>query len=395
MNNTTAFATLLLAILAAPCVRPEPAHAADAPDVNRTPPIVGAIRWDGWYGQGPVVQQTQRTLGPQKYHFRLPWFARVLSAGQVQINGDTPEIIAQELAYAAQAGLNYWAFVDYWSDVELTRALRRYQAATDKRGVRYCFVEEGGRLDSIGAGGWARLVDNFKDPNYQTVLAGRPLLFVFGKPRHLGKAQWEGLGAAAVAAGLKRPYLVLMGWQPEQDAKDMETLGFDAVSAYAGGGSYSMKPPSYGEQCAAIQRQRWDKCRALRIPCVTLASAGWDTRPRNERPPPWIKWVTPTPDSTPPEQQQPLIDAVTATPDELAAHLRAAVEWTQHNRDINPSNAIIIYAWNENDEGGWLIPTRDAAGRPNEERIQALHNVLRAAPALAPSPPTRTTTSAQ
>ena len=382
------FAALLLAPVAALHVCPGQLRAADAAAADGPPPIVGAIRWDGWYGDGTVVKQTEISLGPPKYHFRLPWFARVIGEGQVRINGDSQEIMEKEIAYAAEAGLNYWAFVDYWGDAGMSIALRRYRAATDKRGVRYCFVEEGARLDSIGVQGWARLVEHFKDASYQTVLEGRPLLFVFGKPKRLGKAEWQGLGDAAAAAGLKRPYLVLMGWQPEQDAKEMETLGFDAVSAYAGGGGYSMKPPSYAQQCAAIRRDRWEKCRALRIPSVTFASAGWDTRPRNERPPPWITGVTATPDPTPPAKQQPLIDAVTATPDELAAHLREAVDWTQRHRDLNPSNAIIIYAWNENDEGGWLIPTLGADGAPNEERIQVLSKVLRAAPSpeLPPTP---------
>jgi hypothetical protein len=187
------------------------------------------------------------------------------------------------------------------------------------------------------------------------------------------------LGDASVAAGLKRPYLVRMGWRPETDAKDIAELGFDAVSAYARGGSYSMKQPAYAEQCALIRRDRWEKCRALRIPSVTFASAGWDTRPRNERPPPWIKGMVtkPEPDNTPTAQQKPLIDAVTATPDELAAHVCEALEWTKANRDLNPSNAVIIYGWNENDEGGWLIPTLGFDGRPNEDRITALGKVLR------------------
>ena len=48
------------------------------------------------------------------------------------------------------------------------------------------------------------------------------------------------------------------------------------------------------------------------------------------------------------------------TPDEIAAHVRAAIAWTQANRDLNPANAVLIYAWNEHDEGGWLQPTRRA-----------------------------------
>jgi len=33
--------------------------------------LVGAIRWDAWNG-GEVTRQVERTLGPKKYHGRLP-----------------------------------------------------------------------------------------------------------------------------------------------------------------------------------------------------------------------------------------------------------------------------------------------------------------------------------
>ena len=341
-------------------------------------PIVGAIRWDGWSGQGGVVKQMEHSLGQPKYHFRLPWFAQVTGVDKVSINGDSQEIVEKEIKYAAEAGLDYWAFVDYWDQsADLSIALQRYRAAKDKRGVRYCFVEEGSRMDTIGTNGFGRLVQHFKDPHYQTVLEGRPLLFVFVKTSKLGKPAWDELKRQAIAAGLKAPYLVLMGWNPAQDEKDRVALGFDAVSAYARGGSYSMTQPSYAEQCALIRRDRWGKWRDLSIPSVTIVSAGWDTRPRNERPPSWMHGVHATPGSTPPEQQKPLIDAVTATPEELATHLREALEWTKQNRDINPSQVIIIYAWNEHDEGGWLSPTWTPEGKPNTARLEAIRSVLK------------------
>jgi hypothetical protein len=56
------------------------------------------------------------------------------------------------------------------------------------------------------------------------------------------------------------------------------------------------------------------------------AFPAWDTRPRQERPPSWCSWVKATPDPTPLAQQKPLIDATTAKPDEIAAHVRAASE---------------------------------------------------------------------
>jgi hypothetical protein len=371
----TAFATtLLLAPLAA-------LHAAE--DVR---PIVGAIRWDGWYGEGSVVNEVEASLSPPKYHFRLPWFSRVVGESKVSINGDSQAVVEQEIAYAAQAGLNYWAFVHYWDELPgMSIAMNRYLAAKDKKSIRYCLVEEGGRLDRVGVAGWRRLVEHFRHPDYQTVLDGRPLLFLLLKTMRLAKPEWDGLKRMTIAAGLKPPYLVFMGYHPEQDAKDMVALGFDAVSAYARGGRYSMRQPSYTEQCALIRRDRWEKCRSLRIPSVTFASAGWDTRPRNERPPSWIREVPATPDPTPPTLQKPLIDSVTATPEQLATHVREAIEWTRANRELNPANAIIIYAWNEYDEGGWLMPTLGADGRANEDRIQAVGAVLRASVTRTPT----------
>jgi hypothetical protein len=40
--------------------------------------------------------------------------------------------------------------------------------------------------------------------------------------------------------------------------------------------------------------------------------------------------------------------------------------------ELNPANALIIYAWNEHDEGGWLMPTLGVDGRANEERMKAV-----------------------
>jgi hypothetical protein len=38
---------------------------------------------------------------------------------------------------------------------------------------------------------------------------------------------------------------------------------------------------------------------------------------------------------------------------------------------------VLIYAWNEFDEGGWLCPTLSADGAPDTSRIEALGSVLR------------------
>ena len=79
-------ATLLLAPLAA-------LHAAQ--DVR---PIVGAIRWDGSYGEGSVVKAVEASLSPPKYRFRLPWFSRVVGESKVSINGDSQAVVEGDRA---------------------------------------------------------------------------------------------------------------------------------------------------------------------------------------------------------------------------------------------------------------------------------------------------------
>ena len=77
-------------------------------DAKVEKPIVGAIRWDAWHGaRGPVGQVVERTLGPAKYHYRLPFFAKVLADDKVEIRGDSQEVMDREIAYAQAAGVDF------------------------------------------------------------------------------------------------------------------------------------------------------------------------------------------------------------------------------------------------------------------------------------------------
>ena len=52
----------------------------------------------------------------------------------------------------------------------------------------------------------------------------------------------------------------------------------------------------------------------------------------------------------------------------------------RRNPDAAAAQAALIYAWNETDEGGWLVPTRRPDGSPDTGRIAALGAVLRPEP---------------
>jgi hypothetical protein len=66
-----------------------------------------------------------------------------------------------------------------------------------------------------------------------------------------------------------------------------------------------------------------------------------------------------------------------ATAEEIAKHLQNALAFVKDNPKTCPANAIIMYAWNEHDEGGWLVPTWTAGGKPNTARLDAIRRVLR------------------
>ena len=119
----------------------------------------------------------------------------------------------------------------------------------------------------------------------------------------------------------------------------------------------------------------WGVCRQHGIPTVTFATAGWDTRPRIEHPVKWIK-VPAVPDPTPPWSRNRCSTTSPRRPAQLVKHVQEALAWTVHNPDLTPANAVIIYAWNENDEGGWLMPTWTAQGQPDTDRIESVGRVL-------------------
>lgn len=102
-------------------------------------PAVGAIRWDAWTGGG-VTEQVERTLGPEKYHDRLPWFAKVIDAETVTIDGGPQKVMDKEIEFAVSAGLDYWAFLVYPEASPMSTALKQYLASREREQIRFCLI---------------------------------------------------------------------------------------------------------------------------------------------------------------------------------------------------------------------------------------------------------------
>jgi glycosyl transferase family WbsX len=325
-------------------------------------PLVGAIRWDAWHGdKGEPGKAVQQALGPKKWHYRLPFFAEVVSDDAVRFPGYTQEIVDREIAYAHDAGINYWAFMLYAPDDPMSEALSYYLASKQKQDVRFCGI---GSPVSVAP---ERVVRLMADDAYVKVLNGRPLFYLFcPDPRVAESAaarRWlDEIRARARQANLNEPYLVIMGFDPAGNKRMAEAFGAGAVT------SYSTSNFTAGLPYADLARHAehfWDRCRDTGCKVVPIVQTGDDRRPRVERPVPWEKDQKPGVGIERYHQQ--------ATPAELAEHLLHALQWVrQHPNDAEP-NAVIIYAWNENDEGGWLVPTLFEG----PARLNALRTILR------------------
>jgi hypothetical protein len=85
--------------------------------------------------------------------------------------------------------------------------------------------------------------------------------------------------------------------------------------------------------------------------------------------------------SRPTAPRRPLVGAIRwdawvgeipTLPAEIADHLRHALDWTAAFPESAEADAVLLYAWNESDEGGWLCPTLSEG----TDRLDAIRRVL-------------------
>ena len=326
-------------------------------------------------GAGGPVRAMEVSLNPHRYRHRAPFFARVDAAEDaLRIDGYTQEIVDREIAFAKSGGIDYFAFLLYAEGNCMSQGLSLYLSSARRRDMNFCVVMS---PDTFGgkerwAAGIERVVRYMKEPGYQTVCGGRPLLYLFRPEENWVKA-WGGeaetrrlfdtLREAARTAGLGDPYVVVMHQGSTESGKvAIETVGAQALTDYARQKNAAGAP--YAE-LASVAREFWNECAATGAEVVPLVMAGWDRRPRVEHPVPWeAAW------------QKPNVGLdkyyVAPTPPELAGHLGESLDWIGARAAQCPAQTVIIYAWNEHDEGGWLCPTLGADGKPDASRLQAI-----------------------
>ena len=140
----------------------------------------------------------------------------------------------------------------------------------------------------------------------------------------------------------------------------------DAVSSYAKASSRAQGAPF--AELAASTEKFWEDCSSAGAQVVPICMTGWDRRTRVMNPVSWESFHS--------GKDADSYYYKSGTPEEIAAHIGKGVSWFKKYPGQNGTELVLIYAWNELDEGGWLVPALPAPHGQGTARIDALRKVL-------------------
>ncbi len=345
-------------------------HRADSLAGNTGHARIGAIRWDAWYG-GVADRDSSwfaaHDLDPARYHLRAPWFATELGTDALSIAGSQASM-DREIAYAADAGLGYWAFCRYDVSSALSRAWNLFQESARKNLVGWCWIHGYGQFHHDVTNALPALVAQCGQRNYERIATDRPMLYLLadaGAAPAQVAADVRLFRAACASASIGDPYIVTMNGSATKAEAAHREIGSDAISSYG-----FARPTDHGSYASLDRATRsfWTELTDSGLPVVPCGVTGWDRRPRIEHPVPWER-----------QTQKPDVGLgnyfATASPSEVAAHVQALVAFINAHPSACPAHNGLIYAWDEFDEGGWLCPTWTRGG-PDDARLRALRGVL-------------------
>ncbi len=411
-----AFAAACLLALASAATSQEAPEVIEASQPSR--PLLGVIRWDMYSGH-PYTTQKQEFgfLKPEKYHWRAPFFVRRTGDPEAPLAFNPeylPEPIQEatdaEIAFAASGGIDYWAFGHHGRHQTVRRALRdgleAYLRSPLKTQVGFCLIANAAGMGSTEfwepasvihteaevLDDWRQYVDEYvelmREPTYQRVLGGRPLLYVY-QPSLLGEGQrkepaplalirgaFDHLRNRLQQSGVGNPYIVGMVNSGLDVWRELVAEGLlDAVTLYhyRYGVPEATEPIPYADLWPAIRRTVLDGVFGdadLRVVPILMSGADW--MPRAEKNPeifPAWDWAEPL-------------------PGDLARHVTAGLDYVVEHPAKCEANSVIMYGWNEHSEGGAICPLMGEAPdyRPVTRQIDEVSGALRSW--VPPSPPT-------
>jgi len=355
---------LCLAALALTAAAPRGGTGAEAPSeaaASGRRATVGAYYFDGWAGRHREAATADWAAhAPTHLTKRL----REEFGDREPLWGwrdDSAEIMQRQIRLAADHGIAFFAFCWYWHDT--ARAIREdpkhtglqlFIEAPNNHRMRFCLlIANHAGFEIKGEQAWRRTADLWMPylthPQHLRV-GGKPLLIIFNAGGG-DKAGFAHLQQAARNAGL--PGLAIAACHPAPpDIGYTHTTRYNAVPGWNKG----RQEHPYRELVDAHKASWRGTPDRPHIPCL---SVGWDRRPWEPADPSKGRCCWYYPDRT---------------PEQFAAALRAAVDWVEKHPDqATTEMMILLYAWNEFGEGGYLAPTK---GDPDGAYLKAVRAVV-------------------
>jgi hypothetical protein len=347
MRKPSALSLILVGLAATRYFAAEPATMRDGAAARKPRAMVGAYYFDGWSGQTGHVAKLLET----EFANRKPVWGW---------KDDTVEIMRRQIDYCADHSIAFWAFDWYYpegpnKETPLNNALQLYLKAPNRERLKFCLLAVNHQGYPIGPKNWDALcqiwIDLLRQPTY-LLLDGQPLLIIFdprglqdafGGVQGVGKA-FASLRTKAKEAGLPGVAIAACadGGMPLSDLarSDYALLtGYNYGTGYKNGGS--AKP---FRELIEHSRRIFDQfARFAPLPYAPVITTGWDLRPWEQDKSPPEKWSTWHPDRSPQLVEE---------------FVRLGVQWLdQHPEKATKQRLLLLYAWNEYGEGGYLTPT--------------------------------------
>lgn len=283
---------------------------------------------------------------------------------------DRKSIIDDEIRDAVKYGISFFAFLWYYPEAltpernKLNAPLNYYlrSKVSKKKQLKFCIVYTN-HNHSTGFGitsesDWRRYTDYWiglmKRRDYLRVsFIGADVekpLFIIWNPGDFHE-QWNSFpgGAKAILDGFRNKAKTkgLLGiniagcWEQTVSKQTFALDGYDIITGYNFNGAGDIKAGEAGhyDTFTVAHQPIWNSMTTLGKPIIPVITSGWDPRPN-----PGILKVSPFyPDRS---------------PQKFIHFCQLTKGWvSQHENNIVKPKTILIYAWNELGEGGYILPT--------------------------------------
>lgn len=310
---------------------------------------IGAIRWDAWVGDiNNVGLEVEKCLSNPKYSNRLPFYTKINDERRVEIRCTNKIIIQKEIEYAKYANIDYFAFCWYPFNSGLDTA-RNLFLEVNKNKINWCIILGTNPFNEEDA---LWLIEQFNRNDYEKI-NNRPIVYIFNINDESAKI----INFIRNNSKNYNPYFIGLVWNEEQAKKYTYMYTLDAVSQYCTPGQNNLKYDIISNK----EEKKWQKYSLINN-VVSWVTTGWDKRPRYENP---VSW----------EDCSKFNNEYIKSPTlkQLQNHLKNALFFQASNYK---NGMVLLYAWNEFDEGGFIAPTISKNNVINTEKLDVIKKTI-------------------